>query len=66
MSRSQIYSELCVWHEEGAAVCGRAGLSSGPTDRSSTTRHGSLVRQMVSSGSESWFNMYIHIRRIDM
>ena len=64
MSRSQIDSELCVWHEEGAAVCGRAGLSIRPTDRSSTTR--SLVRQMVSSGSEGWFDMYIHIHRIDM
>jgi len=39
-------SELVLWHEEGAAACGRAGLSIGPTDRSTTTR--SLVRQLVS------------------
>jgi len=34
-----------VRHDEGAAVCGRVGLSIGPRDHSSTTR--SLVRQLV-------------------
>jgi hypothetical protein len=45
---SQIDSELCVRHEEGEAVCSRAGLSIGQTDCSFTTR--SLVRQLVSRG----------------
>jgi len=49
LSHAQIDSELCVRHEEGAAVCGRAGLPIGPINRSSTTR--TLVRQLVSSCS---------------